>query len=119
MAQVWIEHPTRRPQTCTQSPPVVRLDFSKHDRPYTTNSTTTSHLGEYLTVRAFSHDSTGRILTGIVYLPAEVQGAINPDLAAFGDKVLSKQVLDWVADAEKNTPYLRTWYYPPNIDAFG
>lgn len=50
------------------------------------------------------------MLNTIVHLPAHIQAAVNPDLAAFGDKVLSKKVLNWVADAEKNTPYLRTWY---------
>lgn len=35
--------------------------------------------------------------------------SITPDLSTFGEKVLSKQVLSWVADAEKNPPYLRTW----------
>jgi hypothetical protein len=34
---------------------------------------------------------------------------IQEDFFCFGDKVLSRQVLDWVADAEKNPPFLRTW----------
>lgn len=44
-----------------------------------------------------------------LFLPAQVARSIAPELSAFGDKVLSKQVLHWVADAEKNPPYLRTW----------
>jgi hypothetical protein len=48
-----------------------------------------------------------------VYLPLSVQKSVTPDITAFGDLVLSKKVFDWVADAEKNIPYLKTW------DAFG
>lgn len=44
-----------------------------------------------------------------LFLPSSVRQEIIPELSAFGDKVLSKQVLHWVADAEKNPPYLRTW----------
>ena len=44
-----------------------------------------------------------------LFLPVNVARSIEPELAAFGDKVLTKQVLHWVADAERNPPYLRTW----------
>jgi alkylation response protein AidB-like acyl-CoA dehydrogenase len=44
-----------------------------------------------------------------LFLPANTARSIAPELSAFGDKVLSKQILHWVADAEKNPPYLRTW----------
>ena len=44
-----------------------------------------------------------------LFLPSNIAQSITPELSAFGDKVLSKQVLHWVADAEKNPPYLRTW----------
>jgi len=44
-----------------------------------------------------------------LFLPSDVRKSITPELSMFADKVLSKEVLDWVADAEKNTPYLRTW----------
>jgi hypothetical protein len=42
-----------------------------------------------------------------------VQNSVTPDISALGDLVLSKKVFDWVADAEKNVPYLKTW------DTFG
>ncbi|ELR09636.1 hypothetical protein VC83_07006 [Pseudogymnoascus destructans] len=48
-----------------------------------------------------------------LYLPSEIQQEIYPDLNRFGDVVLSRKVLDWVADSEKNLPYLKTW------DTFG
>lgn len=51
--------------------------------------------------------------TSTVYLPSEIQQEIYPDLNRFGDVVLSKKVLGWVADSEKNLPYLKTW------DTFG
>jgi hypothetical protein len=49
----------------------------------------------------------------VVYLPSEIQQEIYPDLDRFGDIVLSRKVLNWVTDSEKNLPYLRTW------DTFG
>jgi hypothetical protein len=48
-----------------------------------------------------------------VYLPSRVQQSISADVSRFGSLVLTRQVLDWVGDAEKNVPYLRTW------DSFG
>ena len=44
-----------------------------------------------------------------LYLPAAIRTEVAPELLAFGEKVLSKPVLDLVADAEKNLPYLKTW----------
>lgn len=48
-----------------------------------------------------------------MYLPPSVQESVTPDISSFGDLVLSKKVFTWVADAEKNLPYLKTW------DTFG
>jgi hypothetical protein len=42
-----------------------------------------------------------------VFLPKEVLISVNPELAKFGDEVVSKQIFDWVTDAERNLPYLR------------
>jgi hypothetical protein len=50
-----------------------------------------------------------------VFLPVNVLNAIKPDLADFGQQVLSKQTLDWVIDSEKNVPYLKG----SGRDAFG
>ena len=44
-----------------------------------------------------------------LFLPTQIAQSVAPELSAFGDKVLSKQILHWVADAERNPPYLRTW----------
>jgi len=44
-----------------------------------------------------------------VTLPSETRTALAPNLTAFGDTVLSKPILQHIADAEKNPPYLRTW----------
>lgn len=44
-----------------------------------------------------------------LFLPQSIRDETYPELSAFGDKVLSKPVLDLVADAEKNLPYLKTW----------
>lgn len=56
---------------------------------------------------------TQLMTTPTVYLPSEVKQELYPDLNRFGDVVLSRKVLDWVADSEKNLPYLKTW------DTFG
>ena len=44
-----------------------------------------------------------------LFLPDTFREAISPDLSAFGDKVLSRQILHWVFDAERNAPYVKTW----------
>lgn len=51
--------------------------------------------------------------TNPVYLPPSVRKSVTLDIAAIGDLVLSKKVFDWMADTEKNLPYLKTW------DTFG
>jgi alkylation response protein AidB-like acyl-CoA dehydrogenase len=43
-----------------------------------------------------------------LFLPKEILDDVSPDLASFGAKVLSPQVLSWVLDAERNTPYVKT-----------
>ena len=50
-----------------------------------------------------------------MFLPQEIQSALSPDLERFGTAVLSKQVLDWTTDAERNIPYLRG----SGFDSFG
>ncbi len=40
---------------------------------------------------------------------------MHPDLSQLGEEVVSKKILDWVTDAEKNIPYLRGG----GRDAFG
>lgn len=54
------------------------------------------------------HDDAalGRALN--LFLSSEVLNAVAPDLASFGERVLSPQVLSWVLDAERNTPYVKT-----------
>ncbi|KAK3702145.1 hypothetical protein LTR37_015120 [Vermiconidia calcicola] len=44
-----------------------------------------------------------------LFLPHFIREEVTPELTTFGNKVLSKPVLDLVADAEKNLPYLKTW----------
>jgi hypothetical protein len=44
-----------------------------------------------------------------LFLPESVRRAVQPELAEFGNKVISKEVFDLIADAEKNLPYLKTW----------
>jgi alkylation response protein AidB-like acyl-CoA dehydrogenase len=44
-----------------------------------------------------------------LFLPDTIRNYIAPELSAFGDKVLSRQILSWVLDAERNAPYVKTW----------
>lgn len=50
-----------------------------------------------------------------VFLPRNIINAVSPDLTQFGERVVSKQVLGWVTDAERNVPYLKGG----GRDAFG
>ncbi|KAF8859688.1 acyl-CoA dehydrogenase NM domain-like protein [Acephala macrosclerotiorum] len=50
-----------------------------------------------------------------LFLSQEVVESISQDLSNFGQQVLSKQILDWVTDAERNVPYLKG----SGRDAFG
>ncbi|KAH0565155.1 hypothetical protein GP486_001448 [Trichoglossum hirsutum] len=43
-----------------------------------------------------------------LFLPATILSTIRDDFSRFGDIVLSRQVLSWVADAEQNPPFVRT-----------
>ncbi|KAK0111057.1 hypothetical protein ONS95_001437 [Cadophora gregata] len=49
------------------------------------------------------------------FLPRPILDSVTSDFSRFGDDVLSKRVLDWVTDAEKNVPYLKGG----GRDAFG
>jgi hypothetical protein len=50
-----------------------------------------------------------------VFLSQGVAAQELSEVATLGEEVLSDQVFDWVADAERNTPYLRGG----GRDAFG
>ena len=42
-----------------------------------------------------------------MFLPRSIINSVAPDLAGFGQEVLSKQILDWVTDAERDISYLK------------
>jgi hypothetical protein len=50
-----------------------------------------------------------------VFLPKHVIESVTPELAKFGEEIISKRVFDWVTDAERNVPYVRGG----GRDAFG
>ncbi|KAB5554550.1 hypothetical protein GE09DRAFT_1121434 [Coniochaeta sp. 2T2.1] len=50
-----------------------------------------------------------------LFLPTSLLQTVEPDLARFGDDVLSPAIFDWVTDAERNLPYIRG----SGRDAFG
>lgn len=50
-----------------------------------------------------------------MFLTPEIEDAVSQDLTRLGDHALSKQVMQWVSDAERNQPYLRGSGY----DTFG
>jgi alkylation response protein AidB-like acyl-CoA dehydrogenase len=43
-----------------------------------------------------------------IYLPSPVLEKITPELKSWADTVLTKKVLTWVADAERNLPFVRS-----------
>ncbi|KAH8911876.1 acyl-CoA dehydrogenase/oxidase C-terminal [Coniochaeta sp. PMI_546] len=50
-----------------------------------------------------------------LFLPTSILKTVEPDLARFGDDVLSPAIFNWVTDAERNLPYIRG----NGRDAFG
>lgn len=44
-----------------------------------------------------------------LFLHKSVKDSVSEDLSTFGDKVLSPQVMGWILDAERNTPYVKTF----------
>lgn len=44
-----------------------------------------------------------------LFTPPEIRESIKRDMSSFGDKVISPRVLSWVLDAERNTPYVKTF----------
>lgn len=55
----------------------------------------------------FDDDALQRALK--LFLPRQILDSVTPDLSRFGDKVLSPQVLNWVLDAERNAPYVKSF----------
>lgn len=50
-----------------------------------------------------------------VFLPDAIRQSVEAEVSTLGRDVISDQVLSWVSDAEKNTPYLKG----SGRDAFG
>jgi hypothetical protein len=42
-----------------------------------------------------------------VFLPSAIFRTVQQEIAQLSDDVLSPAILDWIADAEKNLPYVR------------
>ncbi|KAL6885688.1 acyl-CoA dehydrogenase/oxidase [Trichoderma evansii] len=55
------------------------------------------------------HDDTALNRALALFVPGNILERITPDLDEFGNKVLSPRVLGWVLDAERNTPYVKTF----------
>ncbi|OBT85753.1 hypothetical protein VE02_05819 [Pseudogymnoascus sp. 03VT05] len=53
-----------------------------------------------------SDDSYQRVLEW--YLPLSVLNTVRPKLSQFGDEAVSEQIHQWVANAEKEQPYVKT-----------
>ncbi|KAI9929955.1 hypothetical protein ASPWEDRAFT_167620 [Aspergillus wentii DTO 134E9] len=64
-----------------------------------------------LTNSFYEDESYKRVFS--FYLPPSLQNTLAPDLSGFGTRVIDRRVFAHVADAERNTPYLKTW------DSFG
>lgn len=44
-----------------------------------------------------------------LFLPKEVNETVRDDLTNFGDRVLSRETLGLILDAERNLPYVKSW----------
>lgn len=55
------------------------------------------------------HDDAALRRAMRLFLPRPVEQAVRDDLAAFGDRVLSRETLGLVLDAERNLPYVKSW----------
>lgn len=44
-----------------------------------------------------------------LFLPKHIDQAVSNDLSAFGDRVLDRETLGLVLDAERNLPYVKSW----------
>jgi Adaptive response protein AidB N-terminal domain len=73
------------------------------------SSSTNGFFQSPLQVLNLLHDDVALQRALGLLLPSSVRDSIIPELVSFGDKVLGREVLHFVADAEKNPPYLRTW----------
>lgn len=51
-------------------------------------------------------DRVCRLIAFIVFIPEDVLRGEVPEIEQLCDEALSPQVLDWVADAERNQPYI-------------
>ena len=96
----------------SRSPPARLPASSRHRRRSRINTTKMPRFRGFERVRCaalYLPSAVKLTFRYSVYLPAAVRSAIEPDLSRFGGEVLTAKVLDWVADAEKNPPFLRTW----------
>ena len=93
----------------SESTPKTNSTFQPHQPPPTPSSSTTGFFQTPPPVlNPFTDDLALRSALTL-YIPQPLHTHLLPGLQALGDKVLSKPILDLVADAERNTPYLRTW----------
>ncbi|EGP86083.1 unnamed protein product [Zymoseptoria tritici ST99CH_1A5] len=78
-------------------------------RTFTAASGTTGFFQENPVVRsAFEEDEALKRVFRF-YLPSRTQNAISSDLNNISNLVLSRKVLNWCADAERNVPYIRSY----------
>lgn len=55
------------------------------------------------------HDDAALRRAMRLFLPKRVNQAVSDDLVAFGDRVLNRETLALVLDAERNLPYVKSW----------
>lgn len=86
--------PTRKTDDLFTSSPASSTDGFFQTPPYVLNQ---------------FHDDAALQRALRLFLSNDIRASITPDLSSFGDKVLSRQILNWVLDAERNAPYVKTW----------
>ncbi|KAL2152575.1 hypothetical protein VTH82DRAFT_5759 [Thermothelomyces myriococcoides] len=79
------------------------------------SSSNTGFFQQLPVIRNQFEDDVSLLRIAQLFLPASVLDQTAPEISQLADEVLSKQVFDWISDAEHNQPYLRG----NGRDAFG
>lgn len=87
-------------------PTQITMDPNSHSVP---SSSTAGFFQTPPNVQNQFHDDAALNRALTLFIPTNIIERIAPDLDLFGTKVLSPKVLGWVFDAERNTPYVKTF----------
>jgi len=92
------------------NPSISRANMRRRSQ-FTNPSPSTIDTGFILSLPKLPNPATSdpaydRVLSW--YLPAAVLADVRPRLAAFGEEAVSPQINDWISNAEREQPYVKT-----------